>query len=245
MTKLRTIALLFMILHNLLFAQDNSLAGAQKQILLNWVNKNCTENHLNYESLQKDRYFICNSLQHPEGLQGSVRLYEKGLDKHTKREIIFFTLLFLFGFIAMRISLAFSRIRERKLVQEKIEDPVPLFSRQNVKIRFMMHISIGLVLLIGYKTYQEAKAYTEEQLLNPCIENISIVLPFYNLFHNDENALILAIRSGYVDIVRYLIEEKGYDPNKRIDNKLPYDVALSQKSYDIANYLKKFSSDEE
>lgn len=237
MKKIKII-LLIIFLQNIASGQNIDLSDFQKQTLLTWVNENCDENHKNYESLKYDRYFYCTNTKFPEGFQGKIRLYEKGLDKHTIKEIKFFSFFSLFMIILTILGLKFAKIRDIKNAKINNEEIIKFTTYENAKIRFTIHLSIGLIILSSIIVYKETKDFTEKYLLDGKKDYISIILPLYNILHEEDSSLLLAIESGYLDIVKYLIEEKNYNPNKKIDNILPYDIALKQKSYDIAEYLK-------
>lgn len=237
MKKIKII-LLIIFLQNIASGQTIHLSDLQKQILLTWVNENCDENHKNYESLKYDRYFYCTNTKFPEGFQGKIRLYEKGLDKHTIKGIEFFIFFSIFMIILTILGLKFAKIRDIRNAKINNEEIVKFTTYENAKFRFTLHLSIGLIMLLSNIVYEETKDFTEKYLLDGRKDYISIVLPLYNILHKKDSPLLLAIESGYLDIVKYLVEEKNYNPNKKINNILPYDIALEQKSYDIAEYLK-------
>jgi hypothetical protein len=87
--------------------------------------------------------------------------------------------------------------------------------------------------------------YSIETIRNGSLEDVKMVLPIFEMLKKDETALLLAVSNGSFDIVKYLIEEKKYNPNEMgsIEYSLSYtplDLALANQSFDIAEYLKQY-----
>lgn len=232
----KTVILLIFLFQMPLFALDKQLSESQQEKLLNWVNQNCIENHTSYESLSKDRYFICkknkksNYNNYPDGLYGTITFYEEGIDKRTIKEIAFFGALYLFLIIVG--GGLFSFFKDTTI-------------RKKYLIRTSSVFIVGVLILIGNYAYTFLKSYATDTLRNGNIEQINIALPIYNILPLTETPLVLTISGGSLEAVKYLIEEKKYDPNQLSINKYgnvtnPFDKALSIKAYGIVDYLKQY-----
>ncbi|GEM_PF-4151452 len=56
---MKKILMMFLLLVISIYANDVELNTSEKQLLLEWTNTNCHENHKSYDNLSKDRYFSC------------------------------------------------------------------------------------------------------------------------------------------------------------------------------------------
>ena len=238
----------FILLLNItLSAHYGDLTVEKKEELLKWVNKYCNETHTSFDSMKKDRYFLCKKTNkshfnnYPKELYGNVKFYEEGLDKHTIKELAFFGVLY---FIAMIIFI-FSF-----LIYSNPKNNFQQIMGELSKIRFIA-IFVFTPLLLGSKyTYDYLDEYSKNVLYNGKINEIEIALPIYNFFDHDETPVMLAVSGGSFNLVKFLIEETGEDPNaasKTFDGRMitPFEKALMNKSYDISNYLKNYMSNDE
>ena len=248
MKRLLVIFILF--LNISLYANNIELTTLEKQNLLEWTNQHCYENHLNYESLLKDRYFLCEGTtrDYPGGLKGDV-CFKKVVHSPWTTALVVFLFVFVIMFFVIGISWLLINTAEEKIIKWNGKDKFYFLSIiKSRKKLFIPYIIIGLIVapvIIGLFALKESSINT---LRNGELEDVKIMLPVINYFFKDnKNGIVLrlAVSNGRVDIVKYLIEEKNYNPNISIKakykyEKTPLDLALRNRSYDIANYLKQY-----
>ncbi|GEM_PF-5320009 len=114
-----------------------------------------------------------------------------------------------------------------------------------IRRRLIIFLIGGFIVSVISFSYLFFKDYSIETIRNGSLEDVKMVLPIFELVKKDETALLLAVSNGSLDIVKYLVEEKKHNPNEMgsIEHSLSYtplDMALSNESYDIAEYLKHY-----
>ena len=228
-----------------LYANDKELTQLEKQEVLDWTHTYCDENHKDYDSFLKDRYLNCvktmDSAQynHPKGLPRDLNFYERGIDDKSMHEILFFGVLYIIG-IAIAMVLYFSTKGTKK----------DYLIRRRERLKYSIPgIVISTLILLAYgSAYNNLKIYSKDILKNGNIDDIKIALPIYNMLKLDETPLELVVSGGSLNAVKYLIEEKKYNPNENSKDKYktnPYDLALRNKSYEISDYLKQYLPENE
>jgi ankyrin repeat protein len=247
-----------------LLAVDKELTIIEQEKLLEWTNKNCNEQHDSFLSLSRDRYFFCSmdsSIDYPNGLQGTV-IFGNNSSPWISSLLTCVIILVFFAFL-VPIGILSLNIAEEKLQKGKLEDKERrlnfIKSRRSSLIALIIaSLIVGSVTL----TYIPLKKQLINTVQNGNIEDIKLVLPIVELIVEDDVLLFLAVSNGRIEVVKYLIEDKKYNPNFSISDKdlnsicatpyipsyrkeTPLGLALRNKSLDIANYLKQYIPSEE
>ena len=238
---MKTIFIMFVLLIISIYANDVELNSLEKKVLLEWTNANCHENHKSFDALLKDRYFSCEfqAQGYPGGLKGDV-LFKTKTNSWAVPLVSFFIVIV---FVSITTGISFLIIN----ASEKYHKDKPEKVNRIQLIRRILKIYLvgGLIISIISFSYIFLKDYSIERIRNGSLEDLKMILPIFELVKKDETALLLAVSNGSLDIVKYLVEEKKHDPNEtgQIEDSLSYtplDMALSNESYDIAEYLKHY-----
>jgi len=239
---LRFFTIFILLLGITLNAHYEDLTIEKKEELLKWVNKYCNETHSTFEDIKKDRYFLCkktnksNFNNYPKELYGNIKFYEEGIDKHTIKELAFFGVLYFIAIIIFTFTF---------LIYSNPKNNFQQIMGELSKIRFIAIFVFTPFLLGSIYTYDYLEEYSKNVLYNGKMDEIEVALPIYNFFGLDKPPIMLAVSGGSFDLVKFLIEEKGEDPNvtsKTFDGRMItlYEKALINKSYDISNYLRQY-----
>lgn len=244
---MKKILIVFSLLFKLsLHAMDTESSIIEQQNAVNWANENCQENHVNYKSLSKDRYFVCAmfSKNTPKELQGTVILTTES--NPWLVSLITFIIVFVFMGLLGGFSWFIIKIAEEKIIKGNYEDkPRRLNIIKSSKTSFIATMTVGLIIGILSFTFIALKKHSILKLRNGNLEEVKTILPIVSLIETKEEIVLLAVSNGRIEVLEYLIEEKQYNPNvstkiKHTYETTPLGLALKNKSYDISDYLKKY-----
>ena len=244
---MKKILIVFSLLLNLsLYGMDKEPSITEQQYAISWANKYCQEHHINYASLSKDRYFICNwNSEHiPKELKGTVIL--TSVVNPWLESLLVFMIVFVFIVIIGGLSWLVIEYSEKKIIKGNYEDKSIRLNRiKSYKTTLIAKIIVALVIGILSLGYIALKKYSVFKLRNGDLQEVKTILPIVNLIKNKDEIIMFAVSNGRIEILKYLIEEKKYNPNvsAKIEHTYettPLGLALANESYDIADYLKKY-----
>jgi hypothetical protein len=259
----------------------------QQEKILNWANNNCDNKYTDFENLYKDKYIVCDSV--PDFINKhfiDIVPSDYSYIEESKKPLVliflyptFFLILFylVFNFAKKKLAKIKEEIEENKKIGK--EDFALNFSYFNINFHIFVAILVlivGLPIVVYTHMHTSLKNYTFYKLREGTINEIDYVSSLFivvktlenilnsqneNLYYHGKGTAILhAIDGGRLDIIKYLIEEKSYNPIQKgnlhydirkdsdIKHKkliLPFEYALEIKAYDIAEYLKEYLKKDE
>lgn len=216
----------------------------EKDLLLQWVNDHCDEDHKSFESLVKDRRIKC-KYKSGENVPPSYDYLDGGRyipapSKNPIRDYIFGTSFLyvlplpciIFFYFAV-IGLHFAR---------KLKTNLYTFSFK------MLWLVLPLtVIFYSVTIYQNQFLKGNVKFIqmhgNGSINSILLKICSKNVIYANKSWVYTAVETGSLDMVRFIVEDMNVHPNWKYEHLdlLPLALAANHQMTDIMNYLMAYA----
>ena len=218
-------------------ASITNIADTEKHELLEWVNTHCEKNFDSFNSLLEDRRIKCKSKKNKEVPAAYYQLNghrhvtpdpSKLLPRSWVLVLVFICCYFFIRFIHFMVGR-----KTNHLLLLSIFSPFVLlglgflYAGTIYKDQFLKQ-NVDFIRMHG-------KGKISTFLLSACSDEL--------FSYGEPPVLYAAVDTGSLEMVKYLVEEMNYNPNKQYMDVLPIALAANHSMTDIVDYLSDFYPD--